>query len=330
MGVKVVLFAYIVKKSAERITSKGIQAQSLKDSHQRTKEHRTAEKTNVFYATLLTNENRTLFPSETSLDELNESTNFNIFDSNNDSVEIPTQSLSRKHVQEFENGSKRKKRKADEIKPSITEDDLAQHLNAFEVSMKEFITEKFESMSKSNVVDNSKDKFSNSSILDRISRDAINRCRSLAELKEVIEPDFHFDYESSQVYYQLCVQDSRPARSITNHRSGVFNFNYSSYVFAAASMQKQQPSLLRLKAHIVEYIHESQTHKTLLGKRAFDNEKEKERQLRAYNIGMNIGRIRYNEIKQGRSYLDFGKDLFLAHLNKTDIGDINNSGDLTK
>ena len=249
------------------------------------------------------NENGTLFPSETSLDELNESTNLNIFDSNNDSVEIPTQSLSGKHVQEFESGSKGKKRKADETKPSLTEDDLTQHLNACEVSMKEFITEKFESMSKSNVVDTSKDKFSNSSILDRILRDASNRCRSVAEVKEVIEPDFQFDYESSQVYCQLCVQDSRPARSIPDHRSGVFNVNYSNYVFAVASMQKQPPSLLRLKAHIVEHIHESQTHKTLLEKRAFDNEKEKERQLRAYKIGMNIGRIRYKQWHKARKKL---------------------------
>ena len=94
-----------------------------------------------------------------------------------------------------------------------------------------------------------------------------------------------------------------PSETSLDELNESINFNYSNYVFAAASMQKQPPSLLRLKAHIVERIHESQTHKTLLEKRAFDSEKEKERQLRVYKIGMNIERIRYNGIKQGRSYL---------------------------
>ena len=75
-------------------------------------------------------------------------------------------------------------------------------------------------------------------------------------------------------------------------------------------MQKQPTSLLRLKAHIVEHIHESQTHKALLEKKSYDNEREKERLSRAYKIGMNIGRIRYNGIKQGRSYLDLEKTSF--------------------
>ena len=45
---------------------------------------------------------------------------------------------------------------------------------------------------------------------------------------------------------------------------------------------------------------------------------------------MNIGRIRYSGIKQGRSYLNFEKDLLLVHLNKTVIGDINSGGDFGK
>ena len=95
-------------------------------------------------------------------------------------------------------------------------------------------------------------------------------------------------------------------------------------------MQKQPNSLFLLKAHIVEHLHESQTHKALLEKKASDYEPKEERLSRAYTIGINIGRIRYNGIKQGISYLDFEKDLLLAHLNKSDIGYISNSCDFGK
>ena len=71
-------------------------------------------------------------------------------------------------------------------------------------------------------------------------------------------------------------------------------------------------------------------HKDLLKQKASDYEQEEERLSRAYKIGMNVGRIRYSGIKQRRSYLDFEKDLLLTHLNKTDVGDINNSSDFGK
>ena len=49
---------------------------------------------------------------------------------------------------------------------------------------------------------------------------------------------------------------------------------------------------------------------------------------------MNLFRVRYSGIKKGDSYLDFEKDVITAHLNKTDVGDINHSFhfaiDLTK
>ena len=108
-------------------------------------------------------------------------------------------------MQQIETGSVAKKRKTDEVKTANTEADSAQHFNAFEASIKEFINEKFDATSKFNEIPRPKDEVNNCHIVDRISREAVNRCRSLAELKEVVEPDFQFDYESTQVYCQLCV-----------------------------------------------------------------------------------------------------------------------------
>ena len=47
-------------------------------------------------------------------------------------------------------------------------------------------------------------------------------------------------------------------------------------------------------------------------------------------VGMRIARITYGGILQYRSYLDFEKDLLLAQLNGTDIGDINHSTDFAR
>ena len=46
---------------------------------------------------------------------------------------------------------------------------------------------------------------------------------------------------------------------------------------------------------------------------------------RRETVGMNIFRIRYNAIKQGKSLLSFESDLMQAHLNGVDIGDLNHS-----
>ena len=56
----------------------------------------------------------------------------------------------------------------------------------------------------------------------------------------------------------------------------------------------------------------------------------KEKISRVLKVGMRIARIRYGGILQYRSYLDFEKDLLLAQLNGTDIGDINHSADFAR
>ena len=75
-------------------------------------------------------------------------------------------------MQEVESGSKATKEKL-EIQPAVPDGDLAQHLNAFEVSIKEFLNEKFEAISRFKTIDNSKDKLNSSSTLDEIPREAI-------------------------------------------------------------------------------------------------------------------------------------------------------------
>ncbi|CAB3988084.1 Hypothetical predicted protein [Paramuricea clavata] len=52
---------------------------------------------------------------------------------------------------------------------------------------------------------------------------------------------------------------------------------------------------------------------------------ESKRQARSYTAGMNLFRIRYNEIMQGNSYNSFESDILTAKLNKCEVGDENHS-----
>ena len=45
---------------------------------------------------------------------------------------------------------------------------------------------------------------------------------------------------------------------------------------------------------------------------------------------MSLGRVRYNDIKHGNSYLSFEDSVLTASMNGTDTGDINNSRQFAK
>ena len=52
---------------------------------------------------------------------------------------------------------------------------------------------------------------------------------------------------------------------------------------------------------------------------------ETDKQSRNYQIGLSLGRVRYNYIKHGNSYLSFEDSVLTASMNGTDTGDINNA-----
>ena len=58
--------------------------------------------------------------------------------------------------------------------------------------------------------------------------------------------------------------------------------------------------------------------------------KAAEQEKRNHTIGLNLARLRYNDIKHGNSYLSVEDTVVTAHLNKTDTGDINNSRQFAK
>jgi hypothetical protein len=49
------------------------------------------------------------------------------------------------------------------------------------------------------------------------------------------------------------------------------------------------------------------------------------RKLRSYEVGLNICRLRYYQIKHSLSYPSFEEMILMAQMNKTDAGDVNHS-----
>eukprot|EP00794_Sanderia_malayensis_P004949 gene4949-5598_t len=160
-----------------------------------------------------------------------------------------------------------------------------------------------------------------------VTREQINACRTLQQLIDLVGSEFHFDFDQSMVFCKICISDSRQPVGLRDSRVGVFKLNF---VFEDEIRPTQSDALRRLKAHLVEHVCESATHKFIAEEENLRKIREKENASRLYNVGMRIARIRYNGILQYRSYLDFEKDLLLAHLNGMDIGDINHSADFGK
>ena len=52
---------------------------------------------------------------------------------------------------------------------------------------------------------------------------------------------------------------------------------------------------------------------------------EAERKLRYFEVGLNIFRLRYYQIKHGLSYLSFEEMILMVQMNKIDVGDVNHT-----
>ena len=81
---------------------------------------------------------------------------------------------------------------------------------------------------------------------------------------------------------------------------------------------------------MVRHIRKSERHLKNMKLNAEHQKMEAEKQSRNHNIGLALGRIRYNDIKHGNSYLSFEDSVVTANLNGTDTGDINNSRQFAK
>ena len=154
----------------------------------------------------------------------------------------------------------------------------------------------------------------------------ILKCRDPDSLKDLLaENGFDFNPENNQLTCQICTKGV-PRVNVADNNAGIFNFNLLDFcVQAAMSFPKQSRPHVNLKHNIIAHVEKSSTHKRLKEKSLADKKAAAEREARNYTIGMNIFRIRYNAIKQGKGYLEFEDDLLTAHLNHVDLGDINHS-----
>ena len=89
-----------------------------------------------------------------------------------------------------------------------------------------------------------------------------------------------------------------------------------------------------MKSHVAEHLfvaqgrEKSAFHQKQLERIEAEQLAESKRQARSYRAGMNLFRIRYNEIMQGNSYNSFESDVLVANykLNKCEVRDVNHSG----
>ena len=224
---------------------------------------------------------------------------------------------------------RREDKDTEEFQRTETPTGVAEQLKEFKTDIMKLLDEKLEKLNVRDDQDSTGRRKTNLSEADTSSatREQINACRTLRQLIELVGSEFHFDFDKSMVYCKICISDSRPPVGLRDSRVGVFKLNF---VFEDELHPTQPDALRRLKAHLVEHICESMTHKTISEEKSLNKMQEKEKLSRLYTVGLRVARIRYNGILQYRSYLDFEKDLLLAHVNGMDIGDINHSADFGK
>ena len=197
-----------------------------------------------------------------------------------------------------------------------TKDEIAKTLTGFLANISLSTTNSEASGSKETIVDLQ---------LQQLKLEIV-KCRDPDSLKDLlVENGFDVNAENNQLTCQVCTIGV-PRVNFADNNAGIFNLNLLDFrVQAAMSFPKQSRSHINLKHNIIAHIEKSVTHKRLKEKSLADKKVAAQREARNYAIGMNIFRIRYNAIKQGKGYLEFKDDLLTAHLNHVDVGDINHS-----
>ena len=153
-----------------------------------------------------------------------------------------------------------------------------------------------------------------------------------SNLEDKLRDNFSFDQDSGIFICQICLQQKTPPyRGAAVHKAGTFTIDLTAYQTSLALFPKNQPDSFRdLKKKLVKHILRSETHLKNL-KVTEEREKETaEKERRNHSIGLSLGRLRYNDIKHGNSFLSFEDTIVTAHLNGTDTGDINNSRQFAK
>ena len=157
---------------------------------------------------------------------------------------------------------------------------------------------------------------------------AVHRADNIETLKTVLEANFFtIDSEKKVAICDTCVDDPYyvGAGGFEN-KAGIFQFDLDAQnTLVELCSGAQSRPFLNLKKSIVRHISVSQTHIKIKEKKDRDHKETAARTARNHEIGLNLFRLRYTGIKQGDSYLNFEKSLLTAHLNKTDVGDTNNS-----
>ena len=132
-----------------------------------------------------------------------------------------------------------------------------------------------------------------------------------------IKKEFDIKPSAHGYFCEICFGDTHP--NFENLSPGLFIFD--------TTVDNKDPTrnFRNLKINIKKHLTENKFHKEkqeiLKNKtKLFENLKSRQEK-----VGLNIFRIRYNAIKQGKSLQTFESDITQAHLNGVDVGDINHS-----
>ena len=136
-----------------------------------------------------------------------------------------------------------------------------------------------------------------------------------------IKKEFDIKPSAHGYFCEICFGDTHP--NFENLSPGLFIFD--------TTVDNKYPTrnFRNLKINIKKHLTENKFHKEkqeiLKNKtKLFENLKSRQEK-----VGLNIFRIRYNAIKQGKSLQTFESDITQAHLNGVDVGDINHSHKFT-
>ena len=155
---------------------------------------------------------------------------------------------------------------------------------------------------------------------------SVHNSETIDSLKEILDQHkFTIDTSRNIILCDICTEDPCQIVGGYDNRAGIFQYDFAANNPMSEILSSQARPFLNLKKSIARHISDSQTHANLKEKKERDIKEANAREARNHEIGLHLFRLRYLGIKQGDSYLNFENSLLTAHLNKVDIGDINNS-----
>ena len=194
-------------------------------------------------------------------------------------------------------------------------------------NLKAQIDRKFENLEKAN---KEKTVESTESSSESLSNIVIN-CKDIDQLDEKLVKlglkKEHVKEDYDGYYCDICFEDTNPDWNNLHGVSGAFLFNVKED--CEDNSDNQSRVFRNLKINIKLHL-ERKTHQLKLEVLRRKERQSKEIRSRQKSIGMNIFRIRYQGIKQGKSRTNFEEDILTARLNKVDVGDQNHSRKFAK